>query len=67
MTGGEPNFQNDVDEMEASVEAALNELTNIKAYTLKADELRNFKAAQYALRNLSPEHGLEDVEAVFDD
>lgn len=53
----EPNFSEDKEAMEQAVNNALNELTRAKAYTLKAGEIEDFKAAQYALRNLSPEHG----------
>ena len=71
MTGerpkAEPDFNEDVSEMEAAVVSALNELTRVKAYTVKPDELRDFKAAQYALRNLSPDHGNKDVQRVFDE
>jgi len=52
----EDNFQEDVSEQQEAISNALDELTNIKAYTLKLDELSDFKAAQYALRNLSEEH-----------
>jgi len=62
----EPDFQADVDEMQAAVRRALNELTTVRAYTLTADELQDFKAAQYALRNLSPDHGSEDIQAVYE-
>lgn len=63
----EPNFSADKNQMERQVNEALNALTEIKAYTLKADEIEDFKAAQYALRNLSPEHGEHDLrEAIHD-
>lgn len=67
MTDSEPDFQDDVDGMKESVTSALNELTDVKAYTLAPGELEDFKAAQYALRNLAPEHGQHDVESVYDD
>lgn len=56
MTGGEPEFEEDLADTNDAVEAALSELTDVKAYTLKPEELRDFKAAQYALRNMSEDH-----------
>lgn len=65
----EPNFNEDVEEQQQAVSRALNELTKIKAYTLAEDELRDFKLAQYALRNLSEEHStstnLPDVQEEY--
>jgi hypothetical protein len=51
----EPQFTDDKEEMQESIESALNELRNVRAYTLTAEELADFKAAHYALRNLHPE------------
>ena len=51
----EVNFEKDLEVMEQRVAEALNNLGDVKAYTLKPDELRDFKAAQYALRNLAPD------------
>lgn len=56
MTGGESNFEEEVSEQQEAINKALSELAKVKAYTLKLDELKDFKAAQYALRNLSEEH-----------
>ena len=54
--------------MTDAVSEALNALTDVKAYTLTAEEIRDFKAAQYALRNLSTDHaGDNDVPGVYDD
>lgn len=50
LSQSEPNFSEDVDEMEVVVRTALNELTNVKAYTLQPTELQAFKIAQYSLR-----------------
>jgi len=62
----EPQFEHHSDEMQKAVREALNALTDVRAYTLTADELQEFKAAQYALRNLSNEHATEDVCAVYE-
>ena len=64
---GEPEFEEHKEEMIEAVENALNELTEIRAYTLSADELQDFKAAHYALRNLSPAHTDKEVRRVYDD
>jgi len=56
MTETEHDFQEDLNKQQEAINNALNELVRIKAYTLKLDELADFKAAQYALRNLSEEH-----------
>jgi len=53
MTDAEPDFQDDLDDLNEAVNEALNALAEVKAYTLTIDELRDFKAAQYALRNIS--------------
>ena len=66
MSDAEPDFQSDLSEMEDAVTDALNALADVKAYTLKPDELRDFKAAQYALRNISPDHGQHDVQEAYD-
>lgn len=63
----EPNFSHDVEEMQDAVTEALNALTDVKAYTLQADELHDYKAAQYALRNLCDDMGMHDVEGVYED
>lgn len=52
----EPDFQDDLAETQEAIENALNELTKVKAYALTADEIADFKAAQYALRNLCDEY-----------
>lgn len=66
MSDVEPDFGEDKDEMQQAVEAALDELSDVKAYTLKADELQEFKAAHYALRNLAdPESYNYDLEEVL--
>jgi len=62
----EPNLSDDIEEMEDAVETALDALTEVKAYTLKADELADFKAAQYALRNLSDDHSNENVAELYE-
>lgn len=63
----EPHFQDDVDAMEDAVTDALNELTHVQAYVLTGDELQDFKAAQYALRNLAPDKRSDnDVAGVYD-
>lgn len=54
------DFQNDIDEMYESVNNALEELSNVKARSLKLSELQDFKAAQYALRNLSDRHSKDE-------
>ena len=67
----EPNFDADVEEMQSRAETALNELTEMKAYTIGGDELRAFKAAQYGLRILAPEFdsvsNREKLEGLFDE
>lgn len=63
----EPDFETDLEETQAEIEAALNHLTNVKAYTLTGDELADFKAAQYALRNLLDYYGKDkDVAGVYE-
>ena len=52
-TNPEPEFKDDLSETQEAIRNALNELTDVKAYTLTAGEIADFKAAQYALRNLS--------------
>jgi len=67
MAGGEDTWDEDKQVLEDSVEQALREVTNIKAYTLTAEEIRDFKAAQYALRNISQEHaGDNDVAGLYE-
>lgn len=51
----EPTFSTDQSDGQEAILTSLNALTEVKAYTLTADELRELKAAQYALRYLSPE------------
>jgi|AntDeeMinimDraft_4_1070355.scaffolds.fasta_scaffold04863_3 hypothetical protein len=63
---GEADFDEDLEQTEVSIACALNALADIKAYTLTADELRDFKAAQYALRNISRKHAGENVAALYD-
>jgi hypothetical protein len=68
VTDAEPTFQDDLDTMEQAVTDALNELSEVPAYVLKSDEIQDFKAAQYALRNLSPDKTSDhDVQGVYDD
>lgn len=66
MTDTEPEFQEHIEQQQEAITAALNELTEVRAYTLTAEELRDFKAAQYALRNLSEDHASEDVPDVYE-
>ncbi|AFH22655.1 hypothetical protein OSG_eHP32_00005 [environmental Halophage eHP-32] len=61
----ESEFADDVEDMHEHVEAALKHLSEVKAYTLKADELYEFKAAHYALRNLTGEYDY-DIDEVLD-
>ena len=66
MSDIEAEFESDLNEMQEAVEAALDELADVRAYTLKADELQEFKAAHYALRNLAePETYNYDLEEVL--
>lgn len=55
MTHPQPDFTDDVDTNEDAVNTALAELAKVKAYAMTPSELRDLKAAQYALRNLSPD------------
>jgi len=66
MNDTEPDFQEDKEEMQEAVKTALNALTDVKAYTLKADEIKDFKAAQYALRNLDADHNSENVAELYE-
>ncbi|QAS68897.1 hypothetical protein HFTV1-gp64 [Haloferax tailed virus 1] len=62
----EPDFSDDLEKTNEAINNALNELAKVKAYTLKVEELRDFKAAQYALRNISPEFAKsEDVPELY--
>ena len=64
----EPEFNQDVEIQQERIVRALDELSGIKAYTLKPDEIRDFKAAQYALRNLAGEGYQHDIEKeVYDE
>lgn len=68
----EPNFEEDLSQNEEHIIEALNELTEVKAYTVASDELREFKAAQYALRCLLPEEydtvdSRRKLEGLFDE
>lgn len=66
-TEPEPEFSDDVGDMKEAVNSALNELAEVKAYTLTVEELRDFKAAQYALRNLSEDYAkTEDVPELYE-
>lgn len=71
MTEPEPEFDEDVKSQQESVENALNELTDIRAYTLKTEELKAFKAAQYALRVISEDKDTvsskQELERLFED
>lgn len=63
----EPDFADDLEEMNDAVTEALNALADVKAYTLTVEDLRDFKAAQYALRNLSDDHArTEDVPELYE-
>lgn len=62
----EPEFRDHVEQQQEAFATALNALTEVRAYTLKAEELRDFKAAQYALRNLSEDHASEDVPDLYE-
>ena len=62
----EDDFEEDLEQTEEAITDALDALTEVKAYTLKVEELRDFKAAQYALRNLSQHHhGDNDVPELY--
>ena len=63
----EPEFSNDLETTNEAVARALNEIAEVRAYTLKADELKNLKAAQYALRDIHPDRGNYDPQEAFDD
>jgi len=66
MTKPEPDFEDDLEETQEAITEALNALDDVKAYTLKLDELKDFKAAQYALRNLCEDHYTEnDVPELY--
>lgn len=62
----EPDFRDHVEQQQEAIATALNALTDVRAYTLTAKELRDFKAAQYALRNLSEDHSTEDVPDIYE-
>lgn len=66
MSEPEDNLSNDIDEMEEAVENALDELSRVKAYSLTLEELRDFKAAQYALRNIVRQYYDEDVPSLYE-
>lgn len=66
MSDVEQDFQDDIDEMRDAVENALEELSRVKAYTLTVDELRDFKAAHYALRNLATDYYDEDIPELYE-
>lgn len=66
MAKPEADFESDLEEQQEAVNSALNELARVKAYTLKPEEIRDFKAAQYALRNLSEDRGQYDASSVYD-
>lgn len=66
MTNIEPDFEDDLEQTEEAIAEALNALTEVQAYTLKVEELRDFKAAQYALRNISEHYyGDNDVPELY--
>ena len=62
----EEDFSDDIDEMQEAVESALEELSRVKAYTLTVEELRDFKAAHYALRNLATDYYDEDIPDLYE-
>ena len=65
MSEPEDDLSDDIDEMQEAVTNALDELSEVKAYTLTLDELRDFKAAQYALRNMARQYYNEDVASLY--
>lgn len=67
MEPGEPNFSEDLEDAEEAIHEALEKLTEVKAYTFTPNELRDLKAAQYALRNISDEHKNHDVTSVYEE
>jgi len=66
MSDVEEDMSEDIDEMNEAVEAALEELSRVKAYTLTVEELRDFKAAQYALRNIATDYYNENVADLYE-
>ena len=67
MTNSEPDFEEHLAETNEAVQNALNELAEVRAYTLKDHEIKDFKAAQYALRNLAPDKDKHNVGALYRD
>jgi hypothetical protein len=65
MSDVEKEFESDVEEMDDAVTSALEELSRVKAYTLTVEELRDFKAAHYALRNLATDYYDEDIPPLY--
>ncbi len=63
----EPEFANDVETTIDAIARALNEITEVRAYTLKPGELKNLKAAQYALLDIHPDRGNYDPQEALDD
>lgn len=64
----EPDLSEHIDEANEACESALEELAEVRAYTLKPEELQDLKAAQYALRNIVSEGPrTEDVAGVYHD
>jgi len=63
----EPEFDNDTETTTDAIARALNEITEVRAYTLKPGELKNLKAAQYALRDIHPGRGDYDPQEALDD
>ncbi|MFC7188398.1 hypothetical protein ACFQL7_20715 [Halocatena marina] len=55
---GEPEFEEDAAITARNINSALENLTQIPAYVLSADEMEEFKQAQMALRELH--HGFEE-------
>ena len=62
----EDDFSDDVEEMQDAVESALEELSRVKARALTIEELRDFKAAHYALRNLATDYYNEDIPELYE-
>ena len=66
MTNPEEHLSDDIEEQQEAINTALKELTKVKAYSLKAGEIADFKAAQYTLRNLSEKFsGNENVAELY--
>jgi len=67
MTKGELYFPEDKEELEENVTKCLNLLAEVKAYTLKPEEVQSFKAAQYGLRDICEDFKDQDLREAFDE